>query len=264
MTNLVMGVAVGYTVEQLEPFVISLRKHYKDECVLFVDIKDDSVVSFLEENDVLSIPMPPQLREHVQICNERHKVYRDFLKSNFKDVDRILICDIRDVIFQDDPFKHEKEAELEFFCESEVIKNDECNGPWWMGGTYGQDVLNALGDKLIVCAGTTIGTRNGMLSYLDKLIEELDKMIAYNGAERQKTRPVVDQVCHNYLIYTGKFDNYVLYRTGYGPIATMSFEKEYHFNPQQELYNKDLSVPAVVHQWDRTKHKDVFLRKALS
>ena len=36
MSNLVMGVAVGYTVEQLEPFVLSLRKHYKDDCVLFV------------------------------------------------------------------------------------------------------------------------------------------------------------------------------------------------------------------------------------
>lgn len=264
MTNLVMGVAVGYTVEQLEPFVLSLRKHYKDDCVLFVDTKDNSVVSFLEENDVLPIPMPPQLREHVQICNERHKVYRDFLKSNFKDVDRILICDVRDVIFQDDPFKHKKEADLEFFTESEIIKNDECNGPWWMGGTYGDDVLQELGDKPIVCAGTTIGTRSGMMMYLNKLIEELDKMIAFNGPERQKTRPVVDQVCHNYLIHKGKFDNYILYENGYGPIATMSFEKECYFNTYFDMLNKDLTIPAVIHQWDRTRHQDIFLKKATS
>ena len=263
MSNLVMGVAVGYTVEQLEPFVISLRKHYKDDVVLFVNMDDESVVSFLEQNDVMSVPMPPTIREHVQICNQRHDIYKEFLLKNFKDTDRILICDVRDIVFQDDPFKHEKKAELEFFCESELIKNDECNGPWWMGGTYGQDVLNELGDHLIVCAGTTIGTRDGMLTYLDELIKEINRMVEIRGHELQKTRPVVDQVCHNYLIYTRKFNDYILYNTGYGPVATMSFEKDYEFD-NDILLNKNGSIPAVVHQWDRTKHKDVFLRKALS
>jgi hypothetical protein len=264
MSNLVMGVGVGYTVEQLEPFVVSLRKHYNDDVILFVDTNNESVISFLEQNDVMSVPMPPSLREHVQICNERHKVYRDFLQSNFKDVERILICDVRDVIFQDDPFKHKKEAELEFFCESELIKNDECNGPWWMGGTYGQEVLDHLGNNLIICAGTTIGTRDGMLLYLNELINEIDRMIVMRGQELQKTRPVVDQVCHNFLIYTGKFPSHKLYKTGYGPIATMSFERDYLINSDGVLQNRMGNIPSVVHQWDRTKEKDLFLRKAVS
>ena len=112
-------------------------------------------------------------------------------------------------------------------------------------------------------------TMNSLLPSQNKpeeqvIAEELDKMIAFNGPERQKTRPVVDQVCHNYLIHKGKFDNYILYENGYDPIATMSFEKECYFNTYFDMLNKDLTIPAVVHQWDRTKHQDIFLKKATS
>jgi hypothetical protein len=201
----------------------------------------------------------------VEICNIRHLVYKQFLEENPQYNERIFILDTRDLIFQDNPFKHESTTELEFFLEPVMYKDSECNGNWWIRGIYGEEVYQRMSHLYTACAGTTIGTRSGMLFYLDSIINEIDRMIVLRGGNNlQNHNPVVDQPCHGYLIYNNHFPNYKLYQSGEGPVATMNDHKNMLFDREGNLLNNDGSLIAVVHQWDRTGiFVDHFRKKAI-
>lgn len=263
MSNLVMAIATGYKVVDLEPLIKSLRKYYNGEVVLFMYHADDNMKAFMDENNVTISGVPTDMKNGVEICNYRHKLYKEYLQ-NRSDVDRVLILDSRDTIFQDDPFKHQLTTEVEFFMESQVYKNDECNGSWWIRGIYGQEVMDKMANEYIVCAGTTMGTKNGMLFYFDEIIKEIDRMKTIRSPQQEQSNPVVDQPCHGYLIYNGSLNRFKRYMTGYGPVATMSFHDNMRFDKKGNLLNEDGSIVAIVHQWDRTGElKSVFYKNAI-
>lgn len=258
-----MGVATRYRVEDLKPLVLSLRRHYTDPFVLFMYNPENDMREFMRSNDVQLVDMPYDISNGVEICNYRHKIYKEFLENNYPTINHVLITDTRDVVFQDDPFNHEITTELEFFLESEKYINCNCNGQWWIGGIYGNEVLSKMANEYIACAGTTIGTRSGILFYLDSIISEIDRMINLRGEYSQQSNPVVDQPCHGYLIYNDHFPNHKKYLSGFGPVATMNFHKNMNFN-DGNLMNEDGSLVSLVHQWDRTgQYKEIFYRKAI-
>lgn len=266
MGNFVLGTAIGYDKATLMPFVHSLRKHYKENIVFFVNCMDEELREFFHEYTIVPYYVDPSLTSHVSICNYRHNIYRDFLTTISPSVvDRILITDVRDVIFQDDPFKHQTTVSLEFFLENRTIGSDYCNGEWWIGNTYGLNVLNDIRNNIISCAGTTIGTYDGMMHYLSSLIQEIYRMESILG--KHNNPPIVDQACHNYLIYNNKFVDSIRFYTKSGPVATLSFnvgEYDIKFDNEDNMLNDDGSIVAIVHQWDRSVHKDRFYKKAIA
>lgn len=264
MTNLVMGVATRYTAEELKPLIISLRKYYNEDFVLFMYNADSEMVSLLNQYNVKLEFLPFDISNGVKICNYRHIVYREFLLNNVQYNDQIFVIDTRDLIFQGNPFAHEITTELEFFLENIQYKDSDCNGNWWIRGIYGEEIYQKMDKYLVACAGTTLGSRNGILFYLNSIISEINRMITLRG-DNNNYNPVVDQPCHGYLIYNNHFPDYKLYESGYGPVATMNDHNKLLFDKFGNLLNVDGSIVAVIHQWDRAGiFKEHFYNRAIS
>jgi len=69
---------------------------------------------------------------------------------------------------------------------------------------YPSNAAQTLGRTLpMLCSGTTVGTRAGMIRYLEVLVDEFRA----NLRKGEHCRPPVltDQALHNWLLYTGKF-----------------------------------------------------------
>lgn len=266
MSNLIMGVATRYTANDLEPLVKSLRKHYTEDFVLFMYNPDHNMIDMLDYYNVKWETLSDDISNGVEICNYRHIVYKKFLEDNPQYDKKIFIIDTRDIIFQDNPFNHKTTTSLEFFMENVTYENSDCNGNWWIRGIYGEEVYQRMRNKYVVCAGTTLGTRDGMLFYLESIINEINRMIQLRGGNNMSQHnPVVDQPCHGYLIHNDHFSDYRAYISGNGPVATMNDHNHMLFDKDGNLLNWDASLIAVVHQWDRTGYfKDHFYRRAIS
>lgn len=251
MTTLVLGTAIRYTVDQLTPFVVSLRKHYQGRVVLVVETVSSELGKFFQQYNIDFHPFKLENRkiQSVEIFNIRHRAYLKIIETTFTKFDRVLLTDVRDVFFQDDPFKHPIVAELEFFAEPMIIKSCDYNGKN-IKELYGDDTLTQLGNNLIICAGTTIGNRDGILKYLRLMLSELQRLA------EEKGRLVDDQAAHNYLIYNDYFFDHVKYYTGEGPVATLHHQRSVVFNDDGYIINKDNTVTPIVHQWDRLKGQD--------
>jgi hypothetical protein len=174
-------------------------------------------------------------------------------------VDRIFLTDIRDVFFQDDPFKHHINTDLEFFLEPILIKDSEF-AMRHMVDQRGKEFSDSIGDNYVACCGTTMGTKLGIVHYLKEMIKELERLSIEKGQLFE------DQATHNYLIYTNKVSNYKLYHTCHGPVATLHYKRKGVFNEEGDIVNEDGSLTPIVHQWDRLKDdvKEHIVNKIMS
>lgn len=249
MNPVVIGTSIGYNVEQLLPFVISLRKFYTGRVLLVVDAVTKELESFFKENniDTHTIILPNGIPRAAEIFNIRHIEYLKIVEGDDFSHDRVFITDVRDVLFQGNPFDHPISSELEFFAEPKEILNCSYNTKK-ISKAFGEIEFLKLKNEKIICAGTTIGTKTGMIKYLNKMISVLTDY-------RERTGNVADdQAVHNFLIYNNHFENFKIYDTGNGPIATLHHLREGIFNEAGQVINIDGTIPAVVHQWDRLEN----------
>jgi hypothetical protein len=258
MKNLVIGLATGYSVDRITPFVTSFRQHSQDNLLFVTDNLSDDMVEFCEKNQIYTIiPNEPLQLHTCQI--KRYEIYLDCLESHFLDVANVLISDVRDVIFQSNPFSEYPKKSLEFFAEPEFFKNCKHNAPW-VAGIYGKDRAQEIFDQYVICSGTTMGTRQSMVAYLTSMVNEIKRLSdmgrPLSGGE--------DQPVHNHLVYDNKFTDFNINQNGSGPICTMHHAKVLTFNRAGQLLNDDGSVIPVVHQYDRCGPMSVvFVKNAL-
>lgn len=256
MKNLVMGTALNYDAEKIKPFVKSLRKHYDGEILFLVGNTNQEFDELLNEFVIQTYKIPNSTNQD-EICSVRHRYYKQVIEA--KNYDKIMLSDVRDVVFQDDPFNHQMDTDLEFFLEPGLYKNCECHRHWFCDlNIHGSSFYEKVHNEYIVCAGTTIGTKTGMISYLNKMIEELSNKF------EELNRIITDQPTHAYMIYSGYFPNHRKYRTLQGPIATLSSNIDLKFDFENNLLNEDGSIVAAIHQWDRSNRADIFYNKAMS
>lgn len=174
----------------------------------------------------------------------RYRHYLNYLQKQAPNTDFVMLSDVRDVIFQTDPFDHAFRNDLEVTLEANHLKiGQEPFNSRWIENLYGQIVLRKIGSSTISCSGTTLGTQAGMRRYL----AEMDAEVMKHG------RPLGshDQGIHNYLLRTGLLDPVTIYTNGQGPVLTMSIGYGYQQNSEGRLVNDDQSVVPVVHQYDR-------------
>src|SRR5580658_9322030 len=135
--NLVVGAVRGYNFEQLRPFVLSLKRtSFRGDLVLLWNTLSSDTLDTLKQHGVKLVHFPyrgsgtvnswgrfwPMLRPLLRcpVGNGfRHAVYKkilnlafvrylfalEFIESQQKKYRSILLTDVRDVIFQDDPFR---------------------------------------------------------------------------------------------------------------------------------------------------------------
>lgn len=239
--NLVLGAVGGYSFAQLAPFVRSLRKVSRVACVFLDYGLEPEVVTDLARHEVQVAPVedPAPLRE---ITHDRFRAYAAFLSAHGHRFDRVLFTDVRDVVFQGDPFALDTGPGLAAFAESGTIGADPCNAGW-IRDVYGPAMLERLREKPILCAGTTLGSVEAALAYTIRMARELRERKGSGLWGR-------DQGMHNALLWTGELEARLL-RNGAG-VYTLAL-----VTPETIRFDRDGQVvvegcvPAVLHQYDR-------------
>ncbi len=307
--DLVLGTAVGYGIDQVMPFLRSLRgAGFRGRVVLWVD---RSLGQALEEHamsDVTCVrtrkwlpfthraqagsrrvrfvwaplqrlgwgvtrligrlPLNPRIRRRLQIATAerilapmeaRFLWYCRFLRS--EPFERALLTDVRDVLFQDDPFDQLADTELAVSIESRRYAiATQAHNSLWMERTYGPRALADLGHYPVSCVGVVYGQRRGILNYLTQMVEEFLSLshaaIGQVGA---------DTAVHNMLVWTNRLGAVRQLETLDSPVATLNEISEdlIAISAQGTVLNLNGSEPSILHQYDRLSTLGSVLRQNL-
>jgi hypothetical protein len=181
----------------------------------------------------------------------RYVHYREYIDQKAIDADYVMISDVRDVVFQSDPFSQVAGSELRVFLEPAhvQIRSNLFNSRWLLN-LYGPQVLDLIGDHVVSCSGTTLGTRAGILRYLTSMATQINSKPMPLGSH--------DQGIHNYLLRTGGLDPVDVVDNEAGEVLTMGELNSVREDDSGLIRNSSGAAPAVLHQYDR--HVDLALR----
>lgn len=246
-SNLILGLAAGYHYGDVRPFLLSLEQSgFSGECVLFVsDTTRD--LERIGEHNVTIIPLErSEGLEHVPYNALRYFLYLDFLTDSETEYDRIFISDVRDVVFQRDPFDFPWESSICCTLEDQRMMLGTCpHNAHWIRAHQGADALVSVCGNSISCSGTTMADHSGMIGYLEVLTSRL---LPFENVERMAG---YDQGVHNVLVHTGELGEMTLYDNS-GPILTLGYTKgEPVIDDEGYVLNESGERAHIVHQYDR-------------
>ena len=263
MTNLILGTVKNYNYAQIRPFLDSLSAvNYAGEVVLLVsDISRKTASKLLERgiklvyftdyypflsdyNEVLSeLGLPAKYDLPLSLCTMRFVMYYLYLSRLDGKYNRVMLTDVRDVIFQKDPFAFNDNNQLSVFLEDDKHRIADCpHNSKWIKQSFEEGVSEQIKNKNISCNGIIIGPTGSLLDYLKKMMDLIFR-VGPPG--------IVGQGFHNYLIHTGKLPGANIFSNESGPVLTLGLMSGYCQNEAGELLNQAGLVPNIIHQYDR-------------
>ena len=272
--ELILGTAMGYNFEHLKPFIFSLKKSgFQGDLCLFVSKLDRNTYSLLQKSGVQLIPFKEEypftkkfrisddlfpenfFHSKISVKYLRYILYYLYLSKYRSKYSKILITDVRDIIFQRNPFDFDFKDGLCCFIEDNhvTLKNSPFNSVR-IRRHFGDEILGKIGDNYPLCSGTTYGYFSNMMNYLKEMINLIPKIDTVGGG---------DQGVHNYLIYTRQFNNLKLFDNDSGPVFTFGTKmiKSIYINKEGLVTNRKGDVFNVIHQYDR--HPELFKRLSI-
>lgn len=270
--NLVIVLGIGYKHDIIKTFFITLKKQSpKSNLLLF---SDNNTILFAKEIiknslNVIEIellsyyPYYPSkhclypinmslLNMYIPLYIKKNFVYffhtiRFFLSLAFLKVyghlfDTILLCDIKDIMFQNDPFSYYKRNGI--YLQEEIYINK--NGVGINGINYKwikpYHPSKAILVNPIINSGQILGNTKEMLHFLLQFCNFM------NSTHIQ----TAEQGSLNFFIYSNKYKGfYNKYKHGYGYTLLLHLPLEKtndSFTPiNNTLYNFDGSIPSIVH-----------------
>lgn len=183
---------------------------------------------------------------NVHVCIRRYFAARDLLASRDKAwIGSVLLADVRDVIFQSDPFDHVRSGR---YTGDEILKVKDCHSNTvWIKDAYGADVYDKLAERISVCSGVSLGTMASMQDYLDAFCRETFRVMQDKCLD---TLPVWDQAFHIKLLLLDGLPFQMVPWNGF--LATVAQAGSEHLRVNAEgLVEVDGHVPAILHQYDR-------------
>lgn len=230
----VMGMATGLPSNNFKVFVGTLRNSgFQGTIILVVDKPEPDVrkyltaqnvtMKFLKEVNCTFDPDSsmrdmndnPQNKERYTCAHPypslklrwgRFALLHDYLKDCLQCTGPVLVTDVRDTFFQRDLFgpKAPQVVGLQVFEEHAAQRTTH----WLIKVPVEKCKKTKIFDEVMLCSGTTIGTRKAMLDYLGAMVQEMHEWMShpdcccYPGSGD-------DQAIHNYLYYTGKLGPHV-------------------------------------------------------
>jgi hypothetical protein len=248
----VLGLASGYGRQVYELFVGSLRATGFSGHIILAIAKDapSDVVSYLTEQNVTikyveraekctyngtigenGVPIDMQKSDEwhcpkdypdYKITWARFLYYRDWLSDCPACTDGVVLTDVRDAYFQRDPFVTAVERNqvhpLMVFQETPELDNEHWLTDWPVYACR----KHKIGRTPVLCSGSVMGSREGILEYIDVMEEEFKYWI-----QRENCRIDIrgdDQSIHNYLYYTNRLKNVVSIPHRQGPIHVVGYQ----------------------------------------
>jgi hypothetical protein len=229
-------------------FIETLKKVNKDCCIIVIchiNNKSNILEEFLNKNEVNII-----YHNFIELhYDDRFLIIYKILLS-FKNFENILISDMNDVMFQNDPFIIENDK---LYCpceESNITDNNFCGkiNMKWISQFYNLFKINTnlyekYKNKKILCCGTIIGNYNSIIKYLSWY---------YNILTKKSPIRIVGQGLFNIYCYQNEKDVFIINQK-YGKILTCGNVK-YNMiktNSKGKLLNDNDEEYVIIHQMDR-------------
>jgi len=269
--------AMGITADALFMFLTSLlRVAHSCNVVIFVDKQPPADVfnaNKLPGMDRVSFEVSdmqalPSRWRSFHASNSRYWLYADYMEKTKAATSYrfVQVSDVRDIVFQADPFASLRNAEEgvhAFLEQPEVLVGKESWNAGWVRDCFGEEALSRIASKTVTCSGYTIGTSADMKQYLDRMAGELSSR---SSCERNG----VDQGVHNVLVHDSTFlqgmKPYILHANSKGWVWTGGYvpKGSLAFDGENAVLNAAGAPYAVLHQYDRhqdllAKLKDKFL-----
>ena len=219
-STLVLGTFINWPKQISEPFFRSL------ECADFHIVTESDGYDVTKEYGI------EHIRHYIRVLEN---------PGSWK-FDRVILTDIRDVVFQIPVNEIPHEDELCFFLEEDGTTINSCGyNRSWIEAYFGKVMLESIGDNIVSNVSISIGPRDLVLDYLKALYElMLSSEYLKNG---------IDMAAHNVLIYDKKYPA-KLYKNSEGPVWTIGNTKAVTVR-NHKFYREDGSMPPIVHQYDR-------------
>lgn len=246
--NIVLGYATGYDVADVAIFVRSLRSHYKGPVALVVD-NNPELRAFLFAHDIEAVDAP-------KVCGKGW--LPNAVVSRFAGFDALLrerpwvrhafLTDVRDVVFQGDPFVEPLER-LEFFAECEKPLASHAFNMKYLRAVAGDCLAQVVADKACICVGTVLGQREDLMRFC-RLILSLGAIprSEIGGAFG------ADQATCNLAVHLGLLESTV--KPNHSRVATLGLVERSQLKLDGvRIVNPDGTASPVVHQYDR--HADL-------
>jgi hypothetical protein len=196
MKTCLIAAAGGYKVEDLKPWVNSLRKtsYEGDVIVIVYDPVDETVPEYLKSENIGVII--GSVNGDLNIATQRFIDFAGILSGEHgKNYDIIVTTDIRDVVFQRDPglWVRENIGENDIIASGEGIKykHEDWNGDM-LQRHFGNKVFDIMKNYETLCSGIIAGKKDMMINLFRTTAE-----LAYYGKD---PGAFVDQCYYNVAI----------------------------------------------------------------
>jgi hypothetical protein len=284
----ILGAATGYQPQLVEPFVSSLmRIGYDGDLVLFINADQlaDYQLYYQPHLQKLNIHFVQSVIGQFKTKKKKGKLYRSVIKKvaaiipvdfflplkakllhvtgyphvgrffeyqkcllNHPEYTQVLLSDVRDVIFQSNPFNDIEDTVYAGMENRKVHLSDDHYNKGWILDAYGSAVYEQLKSRQISCSGVTIGSAGAIKKYIEQMITEFLRQPYNKMSDR-----IYDQAMHNKLIHFNEIEQVTLCHPLESKIATLGLMdvSDFRFNEQGQLLNIDDSIVPIVHQYDR-------------
>jgi hypothetical protein len=187
------------------------------------------------------------LQHFFHIACGRYFVYYSYLYPRRHSYLAVLLTDVRDVIFQGDPFHYANGAALCCFMDPAVRLGDEPVNTEWVTTTFGAAWCASRRGKRIACSGTTMGDIDSILGYLQEMCIEMARALP-----RIAGLLGVDQAVHNYLLWEDRLPGALLCENGRHAVMTLKNADigALRRDGAGRLLNGDGNPAPVLHQYD--------------
>ncbi len=245
--QIVLGAAIGFDRRPMQVFVESLRAcGYRGAAAMLVGDIDSATRAWLTSHDVEAVTVRVRRWLHGPAHAARFRHFGDLLSRGA--YDHALISDVRDVVFQADPFAGAPDAACHFFLESAEWRiGAEPYNARWAKRYLGAKVAADIADARISCCGVTLGSGDAMRDYLARMTRYLRSVPLWRRGEVG-----ADTAFHNYILHVTREVPAVAIENNLH-VATMGLEPAgfYAIEPDGVILTTGGARPAICHQYDR-------------
>lgn len=187
------------------------------------------------------------LHHFYHISCGRYFLYFRYLNQRKDLFSHVLLSDVRDVVFQSDPFRYATRPGLYCFLDPTVRLGDEPVNTRWTLNLFGDAYYQTRIGNRIFCSGTMIGDYESMLDLLHQmctvLIQALPRAVGQIGD---------DQAAYNHLLWENRIANAIYCENCENAVMTLknAATDSLVFDGSGTVLNLDGSPAPVLHQYE--------------
>lgn len=284
--DIIIGVVDNYDWDKIKYWANSIKKSgFDGHKAVIVFNMDDKTVKKLTEEEFMSMGVTPYVEgkgfsydsNGRSIMVDRFFYIYNFLRMLDSSFDRVIITDVRDVVFQSNPTEWLDEHFLPQY--NLVVGGENLNyedEPWGRNNlqkSFGDYFYDTLKEQQIICAGVLAGTLEDIKDLCLNIWLITHRMNPHveggGGPDQAALNILLDMVVHRYTtLYTDATKGWVVHagtspdaiRAGSGgigeaylrdPNIKLPFVNNIEYSVKNDIVHANDKLLTIVHQWDR-------------